>query len=162
MPAIAQKRLVVVRDIEKLSQHNKDLILTFIASNEESTDLILDTNQVDSKNSFIKKVAKSAKIIRFAFSQKVNVFDMTKLMMRNPAEAIKILSKLVEDGSHPLQILGGIVWFWGNSRNRLGNEEFKKGLLALQEADLNIKRSRLKAEYAVEIAVTKLSLLIAC
>jgi hypothetical protein len=34
--------------------------------------------------------------------------------------------------------------------------KFEKGLLALGEADLNIKRSRLKPEQALELLVVKL------
>ena len=60
-----------------------------------------------------------------------------------------------------LQLMGGLVWFWGKLKQRISAEKFKKGLLHLQEADLNIKRSRIKAEYALEVLVVKLCLLIA-
>ena len=52
--------------------------------------------------------------------------------------------------------MGALVWFWGKSQDRMPGERFRKGLLVLQEADVNIKRSRLKPEYAVEVAVIKL------
>lgn len=82
---------------------------------------------------------------------------MTKIMLRSPAEALKMLTQLLEEGSHPLQILGGLVWFWGKSRERLSPAQFKKGLLALQEADLNIKRSRTRPEHSLEILIVKLA-----
>lgn len=55
LPAIASKRLVVLRDIEKLSPQNKDLILEFIDKDESCIDLILDANQVDGRSAFMKK-----------------------------------------------------------------------------------------------------------
>ncbi|MCA9398253.1 MAG: hypothetical protein KC618_00780, partial [Candidatus Omnitrophica bacterium] len=157
LPAIASKRLVVLRDIEKLSPQNKDLILEFIDKDESCIDLILDANQVDGRSAFMKKVTDKAKVVRFAVHEKANVFDMTKIMLRSPAEALKMLTQLLEEGSHPLQILGGLVWFWGKSRERLSPAQFKKGLLALQEADLNIKRSRTRPEHSLEILIVKLA-----
>ena len=81
---------------------------------------------------------------------------------RNPVEALKILGNLLVEENHPLQIMGGLIWFWGKSRTRLSADQFKKGLMCLQEADLNIKRSRLKPEHTLEVLVVKLSSLIAC
>ena len=69
---------------------------------------------------------------------------------RNAGEALKILDELLESNVHPLQIMGGLVWYWGKERERLSPQSFYKGLTALEEADLNIKRSRLKPEHAVE------------
>jgi len=126
--------------------------------------LILDSDEASPKNSFLKNISSFAKVMRFGSDAvKMNVFDMTRRMEnRDSPGALKILEKLMSGGDHPLQIIGGLIWFWGKSKNRLSGDQFKKGLLVLQEADLNIKRSRIKPEYAVEIAVTKLSSLIAC
>ena len=83
---------------------------------------------------------------------------MTKKMTSgNGAEALQILNRLYDDGAHPLQIMGGMVWAWGNERSRVSAENFEKGLRELQDADLNIKRSRLNPEQAVEILVVKLA-----
>ena len=43
---------------------------------------------------------------------------------------------------------------------RYGKERFERGLKALEEADLNIKRSRLEPRYAVEKLVVELGLLL--
>ncbi|MBZ0166329.1 MAG: hypothetical protein K8I00_05930, partial [Candidatus Omnitrophica bacterium] len=71
----------------------------------------------------------------------------------------KLLAVLLRDGTHPLQIMGGLVWIWGRLKNRISADNFQQGLRELQAADLNIKRSRLHPEHAVEILVTKLCLL---
>jgi len=164
LPAISPQRLILIRIIEKLNTQCKEILLDFIASDHKHVVLILDSDETSPKNSFLNKIRVKAEVMRFGRGVvKKNVFDMTRAIEdRDSTGALKILEHLISGGDHPLQIMGGLVWFWGKSKKRLSPDRFKKGLLVLQEADLNIKRSRLKAEYAVEIAVTKLSLLIAC
>ena len=52
------------------------------------------------------------------------------------------------------------LWYWGKEGKLQGKEVFKRGLKALEEADLNIKRSRLDPQYAVEKLVVELGLLL--
>jgi len=164
LPAVSKKRLILIRTVDKFNTQNKEILLDFIKREQDHAVLVLDTNEGAPKNSFFNKLNSAAKVERFGRGVvKRNVFDVTKAMdNRDSAAALKILDQLISGGDHPLQIMGGLVWYWGKSKSRLTSERFKKGLLVLQEADLNIKRSRLKPEYAVEMAVTKLSLLIAC
>lgn len=159
LPAVAKKRLIVIRTAHKLNAQNKKLVLELAQSKTDHAVLILDFPQFDHKDHFTAALNPMAQTIPFQQAGKYNVFDMTRaISARHPVEAIQILSVLLSEGNHPLQIMGGLVWFWGKSKDRLSVEGFKKGLLALQEADGNIKRSRLKPEYALEVAVTKLCL----
>ena len=87
---------------------------------------------------------------------------MTHVMSRSPKDALKILGDIFSSGTHPLQVLGGLVWFWGKTKNRLSSQNFNLGLRELQQTDLNIKRSRLKAEYVLEVLVVKLCSLLTC
>lgn len=163
LPTMAAQRVVLLYSVHKLNPRNKKILLEFLEQKESPTVLILDVDEPGvEKNSFLDKVAASAKIVRFHSEPKGNVFDMTKeISNRRPEQALAMLSGLLHDGDHPLEILGALVWFWGRTRNRVSAEKFKKGLLVLQEADMNIKRSRVEPEYALEILVTKLSLLLA-
>ncbi|MCK5259737.1 MAG: hypothetical protein KAJ70_01625 [Candidatus Omnitrophica bacterium] len=164
LPAVAEKRLILIRSIEKLSEHNKEIISDFIQEGCQHAVLVLDSDATALKGGFARDVMSAAEVIRFGRrGKKSDLWDVTgAIEARDSREALKILNTLLKDGDSPLRIMGGLVWFWGSVRNRISADGFKKGLLVLQEADLNIKRSRLKPEYAVEIAVTKLSLLIAC
>ncbi len=157
LPALSKKRLVLIRILQKLDAKNKELILDFIQEKQDYLDLILDADQPEAIESFIAKISPKAQVFNFSKGSVQNVFDITKAIgLRNPTEALRILEELINQGSHPLQIMGGIVWFWGKNRGRLSADQFKIGLLILQEADLNIKRSRLVAQQAVEVAVVKL------
>lgn len=162
LPTIAEKRVVLIRDADKLSTHHQDILLECIEKANNPLILILDSHQEELKGSFFKAVQARAKTQRFSGEAKQSVFDMTNAIgYRKPQDALRIMHELIDQGDHPLQLMGVLVWFWGKSKNRVSKEAFKKGLLDLQEADLNIKRSRVQPEYALEILVTKLSSLIA-
>ena len=162
LPAVASKRLLIIRTIDKMQAANQAILLEFAKSKTENIVLILDTHENDFSNSFATKLQSHCKLFLFSKGKEENVFDMTRAMeSRNSVEALQILARLYSQGNHPLQIMGGLVWFWGKLRVRLSKDKFQSGLQALAEADLGIKRSHLKPEYAVEVAVVKLCSLLA-
>jgi DNA polymerase III delta subunit len=157
LPALAKQRVVLLRDGHKFSEHNQSLLSEFAASNHDHLVLIIESSQWEATHSLVKSLKSSAKIVDTGRAAKQNVFDMTRLIgQRKSGDALKVLSDLFFDGVHPLQIMGGLVWFWGNERPRMPANRFEQGLMALEEADLNIKRSRLRPEQAVEVLVVKL------
>jgi len=157
LPAIAPKRFVVIHAIEKLSPQNQQIVLDFITLEQDHCLLILDTFSTEIKNKFFKTIQSHAQVVRFQSKPKQSVFDMTNAMTRRqPAEALKILNDLISQGDHPLPIMGTLVWYWGKRKGRMPSERFDKGLKELQNTDLNIKRSRLLPEYALEVCVLKL------
>lgn len=158
LPAILKQRLLYIHEAEKLDEHCKTILLEFLISKPGYLVLILDCAVLSEKDAIWTQVRALAKVHETRKGVKDNVFDMTKKMTAgNSAEALTILNRLYEDGAHPLQIMGGVVWAWGNERGRVSAENFEKGLRELQDADLNIKRSRLDPEQAVEILVVKLA-----
>ena len=157
LPAIAKERLVIIRQCHKLTPHTKDLIRGFVRKSYSPTTLILDSEELDEASAFVKEVARFVQIYRFQSKEELNVFHLTRaISMRKKVEALNILAGLLAQGEYPLQLMGGLVWSWKKSRGGMPAAQFKKGLADLQQADLNIKRSRLKAEYALELLVIKL------
>lgn len=133
------------------------MILEFASSGQRHAVVVLESSEWKPDHEFVRKAGAKAKVTEFYKVPDKNVFDMTKLMAaRQPAQALQVLAELFHQGIHPLQILGGIIWFWGRQRERLGCDKYEEGLRTLQEADLNVKRSRINADYAVEVAVVKL------
>ena len=156
-------RVVLIRAAEKLNQRNKDLLLEVLAEKPKALIVIIEATALDGKTTFYKKISKLAEVKRFGVDEKGNVFDITNAMERHKTdEALRALHRIMDEGQHPLQIMGVLIWFWNKMKKRVGRDVFKKGLLELQEADLNIKRSRLQPDYAMEVVVTKLCSLIAC
>ena len=157
LPAKAARRMIVIRECHRLSPQNRELLLEFLNEKPGHVDVILDSDELTASDSFAQKLKPLAKVMDSRNETKLNVFDLTKaISAKNPIEALKILTALLTKGEHPLQLMGGLVWFWGRSRDRVSAGQFKKGLLALQEADLNIKRSRLEPNQALELLVVKL------
>jgi len=161
LPALADHRLVIIKSAEKLKAPQRDILLEFYAAPQTTTVTILEAGGVP-RDRFFTTLKSYATVEVCAAAQGENVFAMTRLMgSRSPADALRMLHEFFEQGQHPLQIMGGLIWFWGNkARPRVSRAVFEKGLLCLKEADLNIKRSRLPAPMAMEVLVAKLCLLL--
>lgn len=160
LPVILEKRFVLIRDIDKLSSHNTELLINFISQPQDKIVILLETHKSDQNLSLIKKFKPFVKIIDFPQSYQEGVFDMTRAMERgNKVEALKIFHQLFSSGVHPLQVMGPLIWHWGKLKNKISIQRFKKGLVALRETDFNIKRSRLRPEYAMEVLIIQLSAL---
>lgn len=160
LPHLAPVRLVVLRQCERLNERNRAIIFEFLSEQLKTTVLALDFDELDVKSALFARLRPLAQTTFFGSEKTLNVFDMTRaISSRNASGALKILYELLGNNTHPLQIMGGLVWYWGKERERLSPQCFYKGLSALEEADLNIKRSRLKPEYAVEKVVVELTVL---
>ena len=163
LPSLSKKRLVLIRQADKLTTENKNLIAELIGDIKDFLIIILDAENAKAGGALKKKFSKQIKVLHFEEEAKLGVFDLTRAISQNKkANALDVLAQLLGDGTHPLQLMGGILWEWKKNRPRLSFERFKDGLLALEEADVNIKRSRLRADYALEVLVIKLCSLRAC
>lgn len=161
LPAVISKRVVIIKTAQKLDAQNQEIILSFVKTKPSHIILIFDFDAAEETGAFYKKMQPHGEVFKFISPPKSNVFDMTRCIeQRNLVNALKVLHELFESGQHPLQIMGGVVWFWGKQKQRLSRDKFGQGLLALKEADLNIKRSRLDPEQTIEVLMTKLSGLI--
>jgi len=161
LPTIGTKRVVLLRSCQDLNDHNRKIVAEFVVSDQDYCLLILEADELDLNSAFAKKIKPRLDIIDLKREKKANVFDMTNALARHrETEALSILNGLLADGIHPLQIMGGVVWFWRNCQGRIPASRYEKGLLFLQEADLNIKRSRLRPDYAVEMLVVQLGSLL--
>lgn len=160
LPAAGQQRLILIHEADKLSKQNEEILIAFFEEDAGHAAVILEAED-KLKSGFQKKISPYVKSFSFEKPEGGSVWDMTNAIgRRRPAEALKILSELMESGQHPLQIMGGLVWFWGKTGQRLRRDRFEKGLLALQEADINIKRSRMQADYTMEVLVVQLCALL--
>ncbi len=161
LPAVNPQRLVFIRNIQKAGEQNQQILLDFVQSKPDHCVIIADIS-APSQKGFLTKLSKIGQKLEFDSGRKTVIWDMTKqIEARNPKDALRLLNEMISDGNHPLQIMGGLVWFWGRMKARIPAGRFQQGLRELQAADLNIKRSRLQPEHAVQILVTKLCLLAA-
>lgn len=159
LPVLSPQRLVVIRSIHKFSPHNWEIIKAFLDAPDERVHLVLESEAEKVKDGCIAQAKKIAEVFQYGQGKKKNVFDMTNAMARRNAEnALKILEDLLSEGNAPVMLMGGLVWFWGNKcKTQTTTDNYYKGLSFLQEADLNIKRSRLRPDHALEFLVVKLT-----
>ncbi len=156
LPAVAPKRLVVLRNAHKLKTNDVAVLENFFRNPLEHVDLILESSENALKGQ-LHKCMDLCQVNLYSVASVGNAFDMTRLMTAGRAkEALKMLNDLYGEDTHPLQVMGALVWYWGKEGRGFGPAKFERGLKALEEADLNIKRSRLKPEYAVEKLVVEL------
>jgi DNA polymerase III delta subunit len=159
LPVIAPLRLIIVRQVHKLKSADIKVLIDFCQKPAKHCDVILESGENTLKGD-LKDLPMYAKGTVFARPEGPNVFDMTRLITAHRSgDALKMLDGFYSDNVNPLQIMGALVWYWGKEGKHLGKERFERGLKALEEADLNIKRSRLNPQYAVEKLVVELGLL---
>lgn len=157
LPVFSAKRLVILRNVHKLKTADIAVLIDFVKQPSALTELILESSEESLKADF-KDITAHAKLSVFGKNNTGSVFDMTKLMQRTQLkEALSMLNRFYKEGTHPLQVMGALIWFWGKEGRALPKERFERGLKALEEADVNIKRSRFNPEYAVEKLVVELT-----
>jgi DNA polymerase III delta subunit len=163
LPALAERRLVILRHAERLSKENLELLETFLRSGHDHVAVVLDAVSWEVKSETRKNILHAVRTIGREEAPGANVFDMMDLVGRgDTARALKLLKELFDRDEEPERILGGMVWAWSNKvKPRAPALKYKKGLLILQEADHQLKRVRFPDRgYALEIALVKLSYLL--
>ncbi len=121
LPVFSAARFVLVRECHKLTEHNRRVIVDFLAAGrQEHLVLVLEADELKAGDPLRKDVTPYAQLVQTETPPKTNVFDVTRAMgLGQKAQALKMLHGLMEDGQHPLQILGGLVWFWSERRRNL-------------------------------------------
>jgi len=160
LPVIAPHRLILLRQVHQLKAADIQVLIKYCQKPSKHCDVILESSESSLKGE-LKDLPLYAKGVVLGKPELPSVFDMTKLISANRSgDALKMLDGFYNNSVHPLQIMGALVWYWGKEGKSRGREKFERGLKALEEADLNIKRSRLEPQYAVEKLVVELGLLL--
>jgi len=149
LPQQAKKRVILIRQAELLKKPIKDYLLTYIKKPFDSCVLIFDQEQIDKKDSFTQKLIKSAKVIYLYNKELLNTFQLaSEIEQRKIKKALLTLHDLIQRGSDPEMILGGLRYRWQNSH--LNVWEKKRRLALLLDCDLMIKTGKLKPLMALE------------
>ena len=163
LPGLAPCRLVHIYRADKLAKEPLELLLAFLKGEHAHVVVVLEADTWDAGTKTRGELTKLLKKTGVDAAAKASVFDMMNAVADgNSAKALRTLKILLTDDEAPERLLGGMVWAWSNKiKARMSAQGYKKGLLVLQEADMGLKRSRFpEREYALEVAVVKLSLLV--
>jgi DNA polymerase III delta subunit len=150
------KRLIVIKDVLNLNNQLREFILSYLKEQDPKIHLVMDIEDFNLKDGFIQEVIKYAKVFRFRRPKRFNTFDLAMaLEKKDLILSLSILSKLLFQGEEPEKILGGLRYQWVKD-DSLEFRERKKRLSLLLDTDLLLKKSQLRAEFALELLITKL------
>lgn len=155
LPFNAKRRVVVIRNAQKLKDEVKEFILTYIKKDIPTILLILDIDRYGIKDTFISRLARYAQIVRFKESVRLDTFTLSRSIKQQKTDyALWVLSQLLESGIKAEQILGGLRYVFEEEGTK--SLEAKKRMKILLNCDIDIKTGRLKPSFALEKLVVNL------
>ena len=159
LPAVAERRVVIISRAEKLDEPQLELVEQVVDRDARGCVIVLEAAQWDKRVLVRKRLA--AKLEVSGGEKKLTAFDLFRDLPRDRARVLARLADLLEDDAVE-NVLGALRWWWcHDAKGSVGTVKYKKGLLVIQEADERIKLSGLLArEQSIEVALVKLSSLI--
>lgn len=155
LPLKSKKRVILIKEAQDLKDQIKEFILNYAKNPHSSIVLILDSDESEYKNDFIKALSKLALVERFKTDVALDTFALTRqIEARRMDSALLILNQLLKDGEKPEKIMGGLRYTWG--KNKASSLETKRKLKSLLTCDLDIKTGKLRPDFALEKLVIKL------
>jgi len=159
LPVKSSKRIVVIKNAQELDKDIEGFIEEWVAIERKDTVLLLDIEEQEKKERFLKNIYKYAKVFRFKEPQTLNTFNLTRqIAQRNAGSALKMLEQLIKEGERPERILGGLRYTLENSPMRV--PEVKRRIKMLLECDIEIKTGKAKPVFALEKLIVRLCALV--
>lgn len=160
-PSASQKRIVLIRRLRLLRKENRDILLRYFNNPSLSLIVLLDAAGMKQDDFFLQSLNPFVKKVHLKQTKKIDTFDLCRaITAHNTIASVEILNTLLLNREKPHHILGALIWQWENMKDRVGLEQFKKGLRLLLHADVRIKTKRLKENLALEMLVIRLSSLV--
>jgi DNA polymerase III delta subunit len=152
------KRLVIIKNAEDLKDEVREFLGKYVRKPYPQIEMILDLNELDKKDVFIKEISRYAKTLRFKEAVHPDTFTLSRsIEMKRADNALRILSDLLKEGQRPEMILGGLRYVW--EKDTAQYLEKRKRLKALLNCDIEIKTGKLKPLFALEKLVISLCVL---
>jgi len=154
LPAGSKKRIIILKDAERLSAEIKKFIADYVRKPQEHIILILDMERAEAKDEFIGSLSRyTVNYIRQ--EAKPDTFTLLRqIELKKPGSSLKILHQLLEQGERPERILGGLRYAWEN--RPFDALERRKKLRFLLLCDIDIKTGRMRPDFALEKLVINL------
>jgi len=155
IPLKSAKRIIVIKDADSLNDQSRNFILAYSKKPHKQLVLVLDFNQYNYKDEFIKDVSKHATLMRFKEIVNPDTFALSRqIELRKTDHALRILNQLLKNGEAAERILGGLRFDWEKKDIAVANAQ--KKLKLLLNCDVEIKTGRLKPAFALEKLVVSL------
>jgi len=153
-PVKAKKRVIIIKNAQKLTPDVKAYILKYIQRPAQHLVLILDLDTVAYKDAFVRDVARLTRTYVNEEPRLDTFVLIRQIESRKVGFALKVLRQLLDKGERPERILGGLRHAFENkTHNSLAT---RKQLRILLTCDIDIKTGRIKPEFALEKLVVDL------
>ncbi|MFH0762920.1 MAG: hypothetical protein V1925_03395 [Candidatus Omnitrophota bacterium] len=149
LPSSGSKRVIVIKQIEELTEEAKEFISGYLKKPNPQIVLVLDACRQDRRDSFLNSLTGLARVFRFKEEPSVDTFALNRQIgLGRPDVALRVLNQLLKNGERPERILGGLRYAW--ERDARPALAMQKRLKLLVNCDLEIKTGRLKPPFALE------------
>lgn len=163
LPFKSKQRLLIIRAADRLDDSVTKFLLesleelskaplkiVFIAASPEDKARDKFTGRLKDSE-FVEKIYCREK-------RKGRVFDLARNIMEygNTVSSLDILRELLSQGVEAPQVLGGLFWYWNNSKSSQSRRNEKKDLELFLDTDMKIKTGKVSSSLALELLVVKL------
>ena len=103
------RRLILIKDILRLSSDIKKYLLKFLNKPFSHICLVLDTRHIDAQDQFLNQISRLVKVLNFSRSSQINAFTISRQIRdKRIKPAMRLLRQLLLQGEKPEKILGAI------------------------------------------------------
>ncbi len=155
IPLKSAKRVIVIKDAQSLDGPSRDFLLELAKNPPAALTLVLDFEQYDYKDRFVREIGTRSMVLRFKETVEPDAFMLNRQIELKKADvALRILNRLLKNGEPAERILGGLRYAWEKQDNQ--GVASRKKLKLLINCDLEVKTGKLKPAYALEKLVISL------
>lgn len=155
IPLKSAKRIIIIKDAHSLDRESRDFLLAYSKKPHKQLVLVLDFEQYDYKDEFIKGISAHVSVMRFKETVNPDAFVLNRqIELRKTDSALRTLNQLLKNGEAPERILGGLRYAW--EKQSIATLDAKRKLKLLLNCDIEIKTGRLKPAFALEKLVISL------
>ncbi|MCM8799109.1 MAG: hypothetical protein NC900_00015 [Candidatus Omnitrophica bacterium] len=149
IPFKAKKRLILIKEADRLKEPLRNFLCKYIKKQNPNIDFVLYIEREDKKDNFINYIKRYAKKIYFYQKENQSTFKLAKeIDKKNLTNSLKVLHNLLSEGIEPEIIMGGLRYCW--QLEPLNYREKIKRFSLLLDCDLSIKTGRLDPIFALE------------
>ena len=146
---------MVIREAHLLDEESRDFLLVFSKKPHKELVLVLDFDQYDYRDEFVKGISAGGSVLRFKETVNPDTFALNRqIELRKTDSALRLLNQLLKNGEAPERILGGLRYAW--EKQDIQSSSARRKLKLLLGADLEMKTGRLKPAFALEKLVVRL------
>lgn len=155
IPLKSEKRVIVIKEADSLDEDSCNFLLAYSKKPLKQLVLVLDFQQYDYKDEFMKAISAHALVMRFKEITNPDTFVLNRqIELKKTDFALNILNQLLKNGEAPERILGGLRFAW--EKQDIAGQSAKKKLRLLLNCDIEIKTGRLRPAFALEKLVVNL------